>query len=1059
MSHAWLELAETRELGVTAQPSPELATRLRRLALALQVHGFLVPDLSDETIRAAAFVAAEALDIARGYELEEPSPQDRIVAGLLYLVAGYDANAAVVVRGVELDEDVEATHRYALAALLAFLTGGPVPVAPAAQNPDLLHERVRALLWRELGDRVVGFVSWLRDPRAQDGGDRDRLTELLATVQTAEDAVELNLGNGDIDHLVWLTRRAIDAASARALRNVAPPLQLPERFEEFLVRRCRTQPLLWPAAASYAQLALPGPEQSAVVAVPTGAGKSGVADLAIQHAATTGWILYLAPTNALVSQIRRQLRTDHPGITIREFFGGAEYTTLTGETLQAVTAGQVFVMTPEKCSLALRQSPEAFANMSLCVLDEAHILGDDHGRGQLTELVLSEVLARAPTGQVLLMSALIANPEALADWLIGSHDKPTGVIREPWRPTRTLRAVIGLEDQTLKAAAEPAVRELEQLPNRRNVKFDASLAALAGLYGPWSTADEDDYTLVKVAATISVNVTRSARGGEIGINTPALSVRPTVEALAQLLGERGQKVMAFLPRSRHDSFAAAISMTGFGAVELPEDIEALLLLASTELGLPTLLRDTLGKGIGVHTSALLTEERRASELAFQGEVATVLFATGTLAQGLNLPATTVIIGGTEIGYAPDQSHDEKRDRERAQLLNAIGRAGRARVAARSLALVVPSKLPVFDDQTPASSVLEHAEFLAEEDSSTILLAALRDLLQRFLSDRVTLADIRPRDQIALSYLAPAQDEDGVSGQVLRGTWAVHQLRIQDEIAHVAQGLAEVTAAALAEGDTPVWATEAARRAAVPIPVAVGLTAYIRDSELANAPPDSVEGWAGTLIDALRRLPASSLALILDRDAFASTALQNLSSEDNAARAASFAAFSASLTAWLSGWSLAGVGGAVHASERLTDPGRGPRNPIPRTIRTIEQGLGFGVTKAAGAMAAVIDVAVAAGASTPLPSRSQAALELLPIALRYGATGDALAFIRAGARPRAVAHLLARLAPNGPDGADADELQHWASRQMSEIMDRLGDLEVTQPEQALLDAFARADRVR
>lgn len=572
--------------------------------------------------------------------------------------------------------------------------------------------------------------------------------------------------------------------------------------------------------------------------------------------------------------------------------------------------------------------------MSLCVLDEAHLLADDHGRGQLTELVLSEVLARALSGHFLLMSALIANPEALATWLTESHDKPTVVIREPWRPTRTLRAVVGVEDQAVQTAAEPAVERLEQLPpRRRNVKFDAPLAALAGLYGPWSTADEADYALVRVAATIPVNVTRPAGGGEIVIDIQSLTVRPTVEVLAQLLGERDQKVMAFLPRSRHDSFAAAVSMNGFGPIELPEDVEALLLLASAELGLPSRLRETLEKGVGVHTSALLAEERRASELAFETDIATVLFATGTLAQGLNLPATTVIIGGTDIGYDPDQSRDERRTRERAQLLNAIGRAGRARVAARSLALVVPTRLPVFDDQTPASSVLQRAEFLAEEDASTNLLSSLRDFLQRLLSSGVTLDDIRSSDHIALSYLAPTQNDDELSNRVLRGTWAVHQLRIRDELDQVAQGLAELTVAALSEGDVPAWASEAARRAAVPIPVAAGLTAYIRGSDLASAPPNTVEDWSDTLVAALLALPHSTVDLILVRDAFASTALRYLSSDDDNLRAASFVALGASLTAWLSGQSLAGVGGAIHASDRLTNPGRGQQDPIPRTIRS------------------------------------------------------------------------------------------------------------------------------
>ncbi|MHB8658967.1 MAG: DEAD/DEAH box helicase [Solirubrobacteraceae bacterium] len=850
--------------------------------------------------------------------------------------------------------------------------------------------------------------------------------------------------------------RALDAAAGRALRTVAAPEPQTDTFSAFLVARCRSQPLLWPAAASYARSTLPGPSSSAIVAVPTGAGKSAVADLALQHAATKGWVLYLAPTNALVSQIRRQLRADHPGLTIREFFGGAEYTTLDGETLARLTNGQVFVMTPEKCSLALRQSPDAFEDMSLCILDEAHLLADRRGRGQLTELVLSEVLTRAPAGRVLCMSALIANPTALADWLTDAHDQPTIVVREPWRPTRTLRAVIGVEDQTVQAAAGDAAEQLAGLPNRRrNVSFAAPLAALAGLYGPWSTDNEADYALVQVAAEIPINVTRPVGGGEITIDVRSATVRPTVEALAQLLGDREQKVMAFLPRSKHDSFAAALSIRGFGVVRLPSEIDALLTLASAELGVRSLLNDTLAKGVGVHTSALLTEERRASELAFEDDYAAVLFATGTLAQGLNLPATTVIIGGTDIGWDPEQTRDEQRSRERTQLLNAIGRAGRAHVAARSLALVVPTRLPVFDDATPASSVLSRAEFLAEEDASTNLLSALRPLLQRLHARHTTLDDIHASDHVALSYLAPTQGDPELSNRLLRGTWAAYQLRIRDELEQVTATLADLSISAVNADEAPGWAAEAARRAAVPIPTATLLANFILAFDLRENPPTSVDAWATALVDALATFPTTTLSLVLDRRAFASTELDNLWSPDVDAREQAFSATRSTLEAWLAGLSFADIGGVVHASPRLTSSGRGPRDPIPRTIRVIEQGIGFGMTRAAGAMAAVVDLAVESGDRPELLAQSRTPLELLPVALRYGASGDLpLAFMRAGVRPRVVAHLLATHALAAPSGVDAAELQAWAGRQLDTLEDQIPNLRLSESDRVVLEAFLR-----
>jgi hypothetical protein len=533
LSGAWLEVAERRELDAPQADRAPVAGELRRLATALQTHAVIVPDLDQATVRACAFVAAEALDIAR--ELgrlestgEEPVDYERVIVGLLYLIAGYDANASVVVRGVELEADMADAERYALQSLLALLTGARVPDPPATEEgDDYLHQRVRSALLRRIGELVGNFTRWLRDPTRPAANEPQALLELADELRLSAEDIPV-AGHGDIQHLARLSSTALAHAAGRALRSVPTPDGGPETFTRFLASTCASQPLLWPAAAEYAATTLPGPHASAVVAVPTGAGKSGVADLAIQHAITHGWVLYLAPTNALVGQIRRQLLRGHPGVAVREFLGGAEYTTLAGEELQDITVGQVLVMTPEKCSLALRQSPEAFADLALLVLDEAHVLGEQRGRGALSELVVAEILVRAEHVCLLLMSALIANPEALAEWLAQAQTREVIVIREPWRPTRTLRAVVGIDRPATLAAAQDPAETLGALPvRRRNVSFDAPLAVLAGLRGPWSTVEPSDYSLVRIGASTPMNVTRPAGGGEITADAGSVSVRAT----------------------------------------------------------------------------------------------------------------------------------------------------------------------------------------------------------------------------------------------------------------------------------------------------------------------------------------------------------------------------------------------------------------------------------------------------------------------------------------------------------------------------------------------------
>ena len=64
----------------------------------------------------------------------------------------------------------------------------------------------------------------------------------------------------------------------------------------------------------------------------------------------------------------------------------------------------------------------------------------------------------------------------------------------------------------------------------------------------------------------------------------------------------------------------------------------------------------------------------------------------------------------------------------------------------------------------------------------------------------------------------------------------------------------------------------------------------------------------------------------------------------------------------------------------------------------------------------------------------------PIALRFGASDVvALALLRAGARPRAIAKLLASRLPSPPDGLDDDGLRNWGREQIDGLEEHLDEI--------------------
>lgn len=81
--------------------------------------------------------------------------------------------------------------------------------------------------------------------------------------------------------------------------------------------------------------------------------------------------------------------------------------------------------------------------------------------------------------------------------------------------------------------------------------------------------------------------------------------------------------------------------------EPSKKVKAYLSFAKAELGFTSELFAGLSNGIGIHTQAIIEEEQLAVEEFFKTCKQGVICATGTLAQGLNLPASAVVVNTTK----------------------------------------------------------------------------------------------------------------------------------------------------------------------------------------------------------------------------------------------------------------------------------------------------------------------------------------------------------------------------------------------------------------------------
>ncbi|HEX9793335.1 MAG TPA: DEAD/DEAH box helicase [Planctomycetota bacterium] len=158
-----------------------------------------------------------------------------------------------------------------------------------------------------------------------------------------------------------------------------------------------------------------------LVAAPTGAGKTLVAEYAIHLAVQRGQrALYTAPIKALSNQKFRDFRRD-PTIPSAGL--------MTGDVTVQPDA-RVLVMTTEILRNTLFEDPAKLSDVGAVVFDEVHFM-DDPERGSVWEetlLFLPEEIT------IVALSATIANLGQLAAWLERARGRPIDVIEERKRP-------------------------------------------------------------------------------------------------------------------------------------------------------------------------------------------------------------------------------------------------------------------------------------------------------------------------------------------------------------------------------------------------------------------------------------------------------------------------------------------------------------------------------------------------------------------------------------------------------------------------------------------------
>ncbi|MDX1620042.1 MAG: DEAD/DEAH box helicase [Nitriliruptorales bacterium] len=362
--------------------------------------------------------------------------------------------------------------------------------------------------------------------------------------------------------------------------------------------------------------------ESVLVAAPTGAGKTVVGEFACFDAvARGGKCFYTTPIKALSNQKFRDLVQRH---------GEANVGLLTGDRSIRGEA-PVVVMTTEVLRNMIYESSPTLERLRYVVLDEVHYLADRE-RGAVWEEVIIQLPASV---QLAALSATVSNAEEFGDWLSTVRDGCHVIIEEE-RPV-PLRHHYYVNDKiypTFRAGKKGGASKEHR---------ERAAQALAGVPNP-------DVVMLERRSRTRNRVTNRGRrmGPQVKLRYPdrwevveELRNRKWLPAITFVFSRQGCEYavedilranLRLTTNAERDEIRTIVDIM---AAELPDDDLAVLGYERW--------RGALERGVAAHHAGMVPAFKEIVEVCFQRGLLKMVYATETLALGINMPAKTVVI--------------------------------------------------------------------------------------------------------------------------------------------------------------------------------------------------------------------------------------------------------------------------------------------------------------------------------------------------------------------------------------------------------------------------------
>ncbi|XP_078443956.1 DExH-box ATP-dependent RNA helicase DExH12-like [Wolffia australiana] len=434
------------------------------------------------------------------------------------------------------------------------------------------------------------------------------------------------------------------------------------------------------------EVALKKPD-NILLCAPTGAGKTNVAMLAIlqtialhrvqnpdgsfDHSAYK--IVYVAPMKALVAEVVGNLsnRLKSYNVTVRELSGDVSL------TRQQIEETQIIVTTPEKWDIVTRKSGDRTYTqlVKLLIIDEIHLLHDN--RGPVLESIVARTVRQIET-------------------------------------TKEHIRLVGL------SATLPNYEDVALFLRVQSKKSDEKDQKVCGLFH-----FDNSYRPVPLAQQyIGITVKKPLQRFQLMNEICYEKVIAVAGKHQVLIFVHSRKETAKTARAIRDTALANDTLSRF----LKDDSASREILQSqTDLVKNTDLKDLLPYGFAVHHAGMARVDRDLVEALFAEGHVQVLVSTATLAWGVNLPAHTVIIKGTQI-YNPEKG--AWTELSPLDVMQMLGRAGRPQYDSYGEGIILTGHselqyyLSLMNQQLPIES--QFISKLADQLNAEIVLGTVQN---------------------------------------------------------------------------------------------------------------------------------------------------------------------------------------------------------------------------------------------------------------------------------------------------------------------------------------------